>query len=267
MDKPKSTIRDRVKFDERLAIGGRNVKSAARCLQIIEILDSVRTGLNGRTISSILQIPTSSTDYILKTMVSLGHIDYDQGTRTYTLSHRIALLGSWLNSHLIREGPVVRTMDEICDHAGVNVILLTLNGLFTQVIHVVYPDRADQPFVPVGRSSPLLSSPSGYSLLSQMSDAEIKTLVRRYNAEQPNHDRLVDIGSLLAIIEQVRRDGYAFDAPTGAGWVVAIPLPGLGGSQPLAIGVGSFGPEASVAPETLLAFTHQALHKWHRHIR
>jgi IclR family acetate operon transcriptional repressor len=251
----------RVRLNRRLPISGRDVKSSVRTLQIIEILDSLRSSLSCTSIASMLQAPTSSTDYILKTMASLGYIVYDREKRTYSLGHRVAPLGSWINPHLVSEGPVIRVMKEICDYVGENVALVTRNGLFSQVIHLVQPDRRDNPLVTVGTSTDILHSPAGHCLLSLLPDEDIQSLVRRYNANCELAESLVKPRRLLDVIQKVRWDGYDFSGNSEVGWGVALPLPEFSGEQIFSIVVGAFDSEISVDPRALLRCAKKAIAK------
>ena len=223
--------------DDGSQIGGRAVKSALRCIQILEILHSTRIGLRLRDISKLMHSPNSSVDYILKTLVETGHVHYSMEDRTYRLSPRIGLLGNWVDPMLIADGPILRAMRELHDATGHYVSLATPNGMMAEFIHVEIGDHPRETIALVGRSVSLLRSPVGIVLLTLVPDREIANIVRRHNAAPDHQAEPVQLDRLKADIETIRQQGHAVKLGP-QGWVLAIPLYRRGGS-PLAILLGT----------------------------
>ncbi|BBK32551.1 IclR family transcriptional regulator [Stella humosa] len=202
------------------------VKSAARVLEIIEFFDEVRREAQVGEIANRLGYPQSSTSVLLKTLVKLGYLDYDGATRNFLPTARVALLGSWLDQGPIREGSLIRMIEELSRTTADTVILAARNGIYSQYIHVVQARTTMRFHVPQGSRRLVVWSATGYALLERAEDDLVGALVRRTNSEvapQP----LIDRRQVLENVRQVRQHGYFFSrglVTPGAG-SIAVPLP------------------------------------------
>src|ERR1700682_5576797 len=68
------------------------VKSAQRALDILEVLRQLQPCTVG-DISHALSMPNSSTSILLKSLVTMGYLDFNPETRRFKPSYRVALLG------------------------------------------------------------------------------------------------------------------------------------------------------------------------------
>jgi len=203
----------------------RSVKSTLRAMQVLDILHSTRTGLRLRDIALLMNAPTSSVDYILKTMALTGHLLYNPRNKIYELSHRIGLVGNWLSPLLVSNGPLIDAMREICEVTGHNVSLAARNGNQAECIHVESRSISSC-YAVVGRNRPLPDCASGLCLMSLLPDAEIAIIVRRYNASLPDDRPPLRAPDVMARITEIRNQGHVFHADA-EGWTLATPLPDI----------------------------------------
>jgi DNA-binding IclR family transcriptional regulator len=196
-------------------------------------------------------------------MVALGYLDHDTKRRTYIPNNRVALLGSWVDPHFVRDGPVIGMMKEICGATDHNVVLVTPNRLLVQVAHVIPSRKSGQPYIAVSSAGSILHTATGHALLSLLSDEEIANLVRRYNAEC-DLAASVNNRALLEKIRRTRSEGYAIQVNESAtdGWVMAMPLPVFSDKKLFAVGVGAFANEVTIDPQTVLRITRKAIRNW-----
>ncbi len=202
------------------------VKSAARVLEIIEFFDEVRREAQVGEIANRLGYPQSSTSVLLKTLVKLGYLDYDPATRNFLPTARVALLGTWLDQGPIRDGSLIRMIEELSRVVGDTVILAARNGIYSQYIHVVQARTTMRFHVPQGSRRLVVWSATGYALLERADDDHIAGLVRRTNAEVAP-EPLIDRRQVLENVRRVREDGHFFSrglVTPGAG-SIAVPLP------------------------------------------
>lgn len=220
------------------------VKSAGRAFQILELFDVLRRKATLTEISELLQYPQSSTTMLLRSLVSLGYLNYDKDARTYITSSRVALLGKWASSMLVGDGWITNVMGRINDLTGQAVVLATRKGLMSQYIHVVQATAAVRLFVVQGTTRSLIRSGTGYALLAEVPDPEIVRIVMRVNAERGVNDEVIKHSEVIETIQTVRENGYALTArlvmPESG--MLAMPLPmwltnELG--EPAAIGIGA----------------------------
>lgn len=219
------------------------VKSARRVFEILEYFDRERRPLGLKDVLDGLGYPASSGLALLKSLVSLGYLDYDRERRSYFPTMRIALLGGWVHDALFGDGALSSLMSHLHRLTGETVILATQSDLHAQYVHLIHSAEPLQFSVPPGARRPLGNSGLGWLLLSAKSDAEIEKLRRRINAEAGEPGPLTREG-LMERITEVRLRGYAFSKHTvseGAGVIGAL-LPRGPQGRVYALGVG--GPVA-----------------------
>jgi DNA-binding IclR family transcriptional regulator len=215
------------------------VKSAARTLAVLELFEELRAPANARHIGEKLRLPISSTSMLLRSMVALGYLSYDQRTRTYLITMRVAALGNWLQQERAAK-PLLEIIEELHRSTGQLVAIAQRNGLHSQYIHVV-PACYPVPYtVRNGARYPLVRSTAGWALISRCRDDEIMRLVTRSNIEAEIPP--VSPRWMLSQVKKVREAGHAFSfgqVNPGAG-AVSILLPEHFGPS-LALVVGGSG--------------------------
>jgi DNA-binding IclR family transcriptional regulator len=230
----------RERISARAPVEQKTVKSAGRVLEILEYFDDLQRQSTVMEIADALGYPQSSTSALLRSLVSLGYLNYDPMARTYITSSRVALLGNWVNSQFFAEGAIISMMKEMNEQTGDTVVLAVRNGLHMQYIHVVQATSPARLHMTLGTVRPLAASGAGFALLSTMTDSEITRLVMRINAEAEEGQALVKIRDLLDQIAVIRKKGYAFtcDMVTRGGGIIAAPLPRMNGQQRMVVGIG-----------------------------
>jgi DNA-binding IclR family transcriptional regulator len=216
------------------------VKSAARALQILEFFEDIKREATSVEIAASLEYPQSSTSSLLATLVTLGYLNFNRKTRYYFPSNRVAFLGHWIDPRIFADGALLRMMSVIHRRTGDSVVLATPNGIFAQYIHVIQAPGHERLHLTVCAMLPLAASTSGYTLLSGYTDAEVKKIVYRINAESKPGSKLIRIEELLEILREIRAQGYCFKTgitrPGGA--TLSKLLPGQPNSPPLAVSIG-----------------------------
>jgi len=212
------------------------IKSVRRVFALFEMFDRVRRPLALKDVCGAFGYAPSSGAALLKSLVSLGYLDYDRDTRTYFPTMRISLLGQWVEPALFGDGTILSLMNRLYDETGEVVMLATQSDLHAQYIHAVHGAEPLQVPVPPGTLRPLAASGMGWLLLSRQSDAAIEKLCRRIDIEMGAR---VDRAALTRNVEAARRDGFVFSKHSvrrGTG-IIAMLLPGRAFGRTFAIGV------------------------------
>jgi DNA-binding IclR family transcriptional regulator len=230
--------RDRI--SARAPVEQKTVKSAGRVLEILEYFDDLQRASTVMEIADALGYPQSSTSALLRSLVSLGYLNYDAMSRTYVTSSRVALLGSWVSSQFFAEGAIISMMKELNERTGDTVMLGVRNGLHIQYIHVIQATSPARLHMTLGTVRPLAASGAGYALLSTMTDNEVTRLIMRINAEAEEGQPLIKIRDVLDALADIRRKGYAFscDMVTRGGGIIATALPRQNGQPRMVLGIG-----------------------------
>jgi len=233
-------VEQRQRIVARPDTDGRAVKSAARVLQILEYFDDVKRPSTVMEVAETLGYPQSSTSALLRSLVALGYLLYDPYTRLYVPSSRVALLGSWVNSHCLAEGKILRMLKELNERTGDTVVLAARNGLQVQYIHVIQATSHARLHLTLGTVRSLAHSGAGYAILSTLSNSEVSRLVMRINAERGEDEPATNIRELQDTLTEVRKAGYAFttDLVTRGGGILARALPPTPDQPLLVVGIG-----------------------------
>lgn len=215
-----------------------NVKSAVRVLRVLEFFDGIRRPAGVTEVARALGIPPSSTTGLLQSLVDLGYLVQD-AQRMYKPTPRVTLLGSWIDPQLAPDGPVLSLMNELGAATGETIILGIPSGITVRYIHVVPSTNPMRLHVGPGESRPIGLSGIGRLFLSQMEDDEVRQIVFRHNALQPDDQNRLSYPAVRRDIENIRAAGYSVSLDRisqGAG-LVCLPLPRREGSPPMAVAV------------------------------
>ena len=218
------------------------VKSAARVLEVLSVFDDFRREMRVGEISDILGFPQSSTSVLLRSLVKLGYLDFDPRSRAFSVTARVALLGSWVADGAIVNGTIVQAMEELSRETGHTITLAARNSIFAQYIYVIQATNALRLHTPVGTRRLLVWSASGFALLRDVPEAEISALVRRTNAEQPRQK--LSCEEAINNVRKLRETGYFFSkelvTPGGGHIAMRLPSRSAGREHSLAIGVSGW---------------------------
>lgn len=214
------------------------VKSAARVIQILEFFDSVRRACAVAEVADHYGWPHSSTSVLMRSLVSLGYLHYEAGSRTYIPSMRVALLGDWLHGSMLSHGRLSQLLEQLNHETGETVVLAAQNGLHSQYLRVIQGTNTLRMHLQIGTLRPLLGSGTGRMLLTQMDDGTIRKLTRKYN-QTASEGGPIDAEQLLRQVAEDRERGYAIsmNQVTPHATLIAMLLPTRSGEKPLAIGV------------------------------
>ena len=215
------------------------VKSAGRAFAVLELFDETRGPLTATEIVRRLALPQSSTVALLKSMVSLGYLAYDQFDRRYLPTMRVAMQGAWLMDSLGPDGRLLQMIRAISDETEETVALSAQTDLAMQFLHV---ERGTKPLtltVTAGDRTALLKTIIGLVALSGRPDATIARYVERTNRQVRDSAQHADLAAVMREVSAVRRRGYGVgdsDYATGVG-ALAWLLPPIEGDRRVVLSV------------------------------
>lgn len=217
----------------------REVKSAVRTFEVLELFAERRSALHLNEIYTALGYPQSSTTNLLKSMVIMGYLNYNRAKRTYLPTLRINALGSWIPGYIQKEGGYRELVRELQRRTDETVALATQNDLYIQYLFIEQPTHEYKLVPASGAMRLMVASTAGHAMLSRMRDRDINKLYRYTNYYELIQPR-VDIAVLMREIEWVRHTGYSYiaNAPWPETSSIAFALNADLDGIPLAIGVG-----------------------------
>lgn len=213
------------------SLEAKSIKSAQRVFQVLEYFDQDHPEASVSDISRRYGYPQSSASELLSYMVHLGYLRRGSRGRTFRLSMRVAMLGTWVQPDLIRNGRLLRLIDELAEETGATVVLATNSGVRLRCLHVVC-HSGDGP--QQGDCLPLLHTAEGRALLLTSDRELVRKYVHRLNAEAESEEERIRFDELAADLDASSARGYVrrVDA-NGAAFAILIPNADRG--EPLAL--------------------------------
>ncbi len=195
-----------------------SVKSAARVLDIFELLAEKNSGLNVSQISAQLGFPLSSTHALLNTLTSRDYLIVEPNNLIYRLGSRMFEVGNqYVESQSVVDvaQTTMRQMRKICDETislgiydGRDGIILVRKNESSRTLRIGNP---------LGTRLSIYSSAMGKAILATWPEEEVITLLK----EAP--DKKIRLKSaFLHILDEVRDSDIAFDIEESTEGVCAI---------------------------------------------
>jgi IclR family KDG regulon transcriptional repressor len=201
-----------------------SVKSAERALRIIELL-TVAGATEFTEIAARLDLPKSSAHYLLATMRDGGFLDFDAGSRRYTVGPRLWEAGQ----AYIRDLDVARLarphLELARDELGETVQLAVLDGLDNVYVGKAETDHALQLVSKIGSRLPAYATGLGKVLLAGLAPEEFERRLDGTRLERFTPTTITDLEELRRELARIRRRGYALDRGEYASGVFCIAAP------------------------------------------
>jgi DNA-binding IclR family transcriptional regulator len=186
------------------------IKSVGRVFEVLELFDESRRPMTSGEVARALQYPPSSTITLLKSMVRLGYISFNQVEFTYLPTMRLVLTADWVRDLDNGDQDILQLMDDISQSTRETVTLTCENDGEMQILRVL-PGRHPIGLYEVGARVPMFTSTVGLTALSQRSDLEIVRIAQKLN-QRPQSLRLnIDLPAVLQKVNRVRANGYGID--------------------------------------------------------
>lgn len=216
------------------------VKSAMRALEILDYFKRIRQPRAMSEIATALQYPQSSTTVLLKTLVSMGFLNFDRRERLYFPTVKVTALGDWVPRALFGSGKVIEAMRDVHTATGETVSINTKNDVYLQYVQVMQSVHALRFHVNEGELRPLTQSAVGWLLMSTMNDDLIDNIIRRANIATPDVSKRVKLPEMMDKIRRIRAQGYASveNVPFAGGGTICVLLPVSIRDQPVTLGLG-----------------------------
>lgn len=215
------------------------VKSAIRAFEVLEAFARQRKALSLKDITDELGYPPSSGSALLKSLMEIGYLDYDQERRVYFPTLRVSQLGQWVEEAMFGDNDLLAAMEWLREQTGEGVILGAQSDINVRYLHILYSDNPlafrGQP----GMRRPIAQIALGLALLGEKDDDAIEVLRRKINAYT---DARLERPALMEEVGQVRVKGYAFTKHSfteGLG-VIAMALPAAVNGRTMALGVAGY---------------------------
>lgn len=213
-------------------------KSATRALDVLEYFALMGRPLRAVEIAQALELRTSSTDQLLKTLVDSAYLMFDSVDKLYYPSPRLVNFGSWLATNYFGDNRIYRLLQSIHQDTGDIVTLSIRYGSHMQIVDFIEPVAKAGTIVKGSRVS-ITGSFIGTAFLTLHSDKEVIRIVEQVSTETGHKPSVAELRELLKRVRQARDDGYvAVPAAAGTPWAMAMALPQPTSGMKMVLGLG-----------------------------
>lgn len=181
-------------------------KIARRFVEVLDYFDSDDREATIMDIARRYGRPQSSTSELIYELVDLGFLYRNPGRRTYSLAPRAAFMSTAGQADILRDGRLIRMVDQASADTGLAIGIFGMTGLSSQALLWRSGSRA-KVAGHSGMQQPLSRSAAGCLLLSTVDKSRRDGMIRRLNAETAESDRL-SIAEIDTRIEEGARLGY-----------------------------------------------------------
>lgn len=188
--------------------GVREVKSAARTVEVLELLGGLHEPATLRQLADLTGVPRSSLYALLQTLVAKGWVRTDPTGSLYSIGIRTLLAGTNYIDGDARVAAVRPHLDALADELGETMHFARLDG--ADVVYLATRESRHylRPFSRVGRRLPAHTTSLGKALLAERTDAEVDALLPRELARLTDAT-VTDRKQLFAELARIRELGHA----------------------------------------------------------
>ncbi|MEI2418517.1 IclR family transcriptional regulator C-terminal domain-containing protein [Orrella sp. JC864] len=199
------------------------VTALARGLEVIRAFSSTRPEMTLSEIAGLTGLSPATVRRSLLTLLALGYVK--QNGRRFVLTSRVLqLAAAFVESMNLKEVAQVY-LQELADAFHDAASLTILDGRDVVYIAHVPTQRPVQLRQYVGARMPAHAASTGYAMLAHMDPARLEAYLAQAPFEVFTPRTPSSAAELRAILEQVRRDGYAVAHDAIAFGTIAVAVP------------------------------------------
>ncbi len=188
------------------------INSLARGLAVLGVLADAGEAVNLTFIANSLGISMATAYRFMYTLESLGYVERDSDNRTYQLKPKILSLGhNYFNSSNLWQSAHPYLLKACREHGE------TFNLAVLDDINILYIDRVKTQKIldinlEIGSKLPAYCTSMGRVLLAALPIDEAQERLRQAERKSLTATTVTSLESLMSIIDDVRRQGYAINS-------------------------------------------------------
>ena len=221
------------------------VQTIERISAILDIIGESPGGMSIRQVSSQLNLPKGTVHRLLSSLIYVGYIRQDAGSRNYFLGLKLLDLGGLVASQLdLRKiaGPLL--------HALADKSKETVHMVVWDQDEVAYIEKVEPPSdmgglrmaSRIGSRNPAHSCAVGKIFLSYFSPTELEDFISRKGLPARTSNTITDAVALKQELKTIREQGYALDDEENEKGIRCVGAPVLGESGTPVAAISISGP-------------------------
>lgn len=203
----------------------RGVKSAARVLDIFELLHKEGHPLTLTEMRRKLGVPASSLHSLVHTLASRDYLEKDETTLSYQLGPAIIALGRHKQEGIDLVEVADAELAELSQGSGESVSLAVLDGRDVVFIHKKVSSQVVRVVNPVGTRLPAHATALGKCLLAGLNEQELTRLYSSEGFSPATHNAVTTRTELLDVLDEARVVRLAYDREESTLGVFAVASP------------------------------------------
>jgi DNA-binding IclR family transcriptional regulator len=205
--------------------GTTGVKAVKRALDVLACFSLESPEMSLLDISAQTGLPKATVHRLLATLAQEDYIVQDPATSTYSLGHKLLVLGAIAKrkiTYLIKAEPIFR---ELVPRIDETVVVASLDGDHHVCTLVVEPERSIRVTTSVGIHRPCYFGAAGLVLLASLPDSELDEILPADKLEAFTVWSTTSPEDYRRRLHSVREHGYAIERGEGFPDVTAIAAP------------------------------------------
>ena len=234
------------------------VKSAARAMQVVDVLARDPEGLPFADLQERTGWPRSSIFNLLRTLVETGHIDFDPRSRCYSVGLRI-----WEAGQAYSRASNLRRVAQPLIEAAAETLQETVQLAILDGLDNIYIGKADTSHhlrlvSSIGSRLPAHATGLGKVLLAHEPESDLRARLQGVELETFTEYTIATVDGLFEELERIREHGYATDHGEYTTGVFCIAVPVRDRSGVVVAAISSSVPEPRIN-DGLKATMHEVL--------
>lgn len=217
------------------------IQSIGRAFAILEQVARHRDGVGLAELSKAVGLHTSTAFHLVRTMVQLGYLAQEKDTRRYRIGSRLFTLAAGALDESALLGLATPVLERLAAQTGESSHFAIRSGDEIVVVARTAGAGMLQLADRTGAPRPAHATAIGKVLLAAMPAERLRGFLARGELRRFTDRTIVDRDALLRQVDEVRRDGIAFDDGEFDVEVrcVAVPVHDFAGRVAGAIGISA----------------------------
>ena len=185
--------------------------SSDKLMNILECIAANRTPVRLQDLAEQSGMTQPTVLRYLRTLQNAGYVYQDEDTLRYALTWKLCRLTDNLNSFIGLRNIAAPFVNELGNTLQLGVCLVVNRDHQCVYLDCIDNPRAMEPLQYIGKRAPLHVTGSGKLLLSAYTDAQLEEFVALRGLERHTANTITSKKELVRQLEQVRRQGFAYD--------------------------------------------------------
>jgi DNA-binding IclR family transcriptional regulator len=187
------------------------VQSVERTLSIIEILSDYENGLGITEISEKANLHKSTVHRLLNTLIVKGYVKQNEDSNRYNLTLKLFEIGNKKIEKMNIVTSAKPLLHELMEKTNEVIHLVVREGTEIVYIDKVESQNPIRMYSKIGKRSPVYCTAVGKSMLSHMTDNEVKFIWDNSTIEKLTKNTVIDFKKFKEDLNIIKKQGYAID--------------------------------------------------------